>query len=187
MMKHSPTPDAMKPTPSDVDLYARALALSHAPRQSRAHLRVLDFLYWAGIMFAFGWVFSMVIDRDPPVKQITREVVNPGKHVRVGERLLIHGVRERTRSCEIARRWWIIDGAGRRLDFETERFDAYGPLGREEEVIGPYIPLDAMPGRGRLMGVVAYDCNPLQRALGWSIVSILASLEFEILPRAPAP
>ena len=37
------------------------------------------------------------------------------------------------------------------------------------------------------MGVVAYDCNPLQRALGWSIVSMLAPLEFEILPRAATP
>ncbi|SFM82577.1 hypothetical protein SAMN05192568_106124 [Methylobacterium pseudosasicola] len=187
MIHHNPTPDAMKPTPTDIDLYARALALSHAPRQIPIHHRVLDFFYWIGIMAAFGWIFSMAIDRDPPVKQLAREIVNPSKQVRVGERLLIHGVRERLRSCEIARRWWIIDGAGRRIDFETERFDAYGPLGREEEVIGPYIPLDAMPGRGRLLGVVAYDCNPLQRALGWSIVSILSPLEFEILPRAPAP
>ncbi|MGU3668469.1 hypothetical protein ACLBX9_30170 [Methylobacterium sp. A49B] len=99
----------------------------------------------------------------------------------------MHGVRERKRSCEIARRWWIIDGNGRRIDFDTERFDAYGPLGREEEIIGPYIPLDAMPGRGRLYGVVAYDCNVLQRALGWSIVSILPPLEFEILQRKAAP
>ena len=148
MMKHSPTPEAMKPTPSDVDLYARALALSHAPRQTRAHLRVLDFLYWAGIMLAFGWVFSMAIDRDPPVKQVAREVVNPGKRVHVGERLLIHGIRERLRSCEIARRWVDHRWRRRRLDFETERFDAYGPLGREEEVIGPYVPLDAMPAGG---------------------------------------
>jgi len=77
-----------------------------------------------------------------------------------------------------------VDGAGRRLDYEAEHFDAYGDLGREEETIGPVIPVDAMPGKGVLRGVIAYDCNPLQRALGWSIISMLPPLEFEILPKA---
>jgi hypothetical protein len=187
MIWHSPTPEAMKPSPSDVDLYARALSLSHGPRKTPMHMHVANLLYWGMIAVAFGWVFSMTIDREIPVRQISREIVSPNRQVHVGERLLIHGVRERKRSCEIARRWWIVDGAGRRIDFETERFDAYGPLGREEEVVGPYIPLDAVPGRGRLQGVIAYDCNPLQRALGWSIVAILPSLEFEIVPRSSAP
>ena len=78
----------------------------------------------------------------------------------------------------------LMDGAGRRLDYEAEHFDAYGDLGREEETIGPTIPLDAMPGRATLRRGVAYDCNPLQRALGWSIISMLPPLEFEILPKA---
>ncbi|MFC7663679.1 hypothetical protein ACFQWF_14595 [Methylorubrum suomiense] len=77
-----------------------------------------------------------------------------------------------------------MDGAGRRIDYQPEPFDAYGPVGREEETFGPYIPLDAMPGRGRLYGSLSYDCNVLQRALGWSIVTVLPPLEFEILPRA---
>lgn len=67
---------------------------------------------------------------------------------------------------------------------EAGRFDAYGDLGREEETIGPVIPLDARPGKGTLRGVVACDCNPLQRAMGWSIISMLPPLEFEILPKA---
>ncbi|MCJ2079844.1 hypothetical protein [Methylobacterium sp. J-090] len=46
--------------------------------------------------------------------------------------------------------------------------------------------LDAMPAKGILRSVVAYDCNPLQRALGWSIISMLQPLEFEILPKAPS-
>ncbi|GJD30061.1 hypothetical protein PMNALOAF_1304 [Methylobacterium adhaesivum] len=78
----------------------------------------------------------------------------------------------------------VVVGAGRRLDYEPEHFDAYGDLGREEETIGPVIPIDAMPGKGVLRGVIAYDCNPLQRALGWSIISVLQPLEFEILPKA---
>ncbi len=170
------------------EIYARAIELAYGPSRRQARLQlVLNALYYSALISLIGWIFSMAIDREPPVRQITREVVNPGKQVRVGDRLLIHGVRLRDRSCEITRRWWIVDGAGRRLDFEPERFDAYGDLGREEEVIGPFIPLDAMPGRGRLLGVVAYDCNPLQRALGWSITTILPPLEFEILPRAPGP
>ncbi|SFJ67362.1 hypothetical protein SAMN02799642_05120 [Methylobacterium brachiatum] len=170
------------------EIYARAIELAYGPSKRQARLQlVLNGLYYSTLLFVVGWIFSMAIDRDPPVRQVSREVVNPGKLVRPGERLLIRGVRERSRSCEITRRWWLVDGAGRRLDYEAERFDAYGPLGREEEVIGPFIPLDAMPGRGRLLGVVAYDCNPLQRALGWSITTILPPLEFEILPRAAAP
>jgi len=78
----------------------------------------------------------------------------------------------------------VVAGAGRRLDYEPEHFDAYGDLGREEETIGPVIPLDAMPGKGTLRGVVACDCNPLQRAPGWLIISMLPPLEFEILPKA---
>ena len=44
--------------------------------------------------------------------------------------------------------------------------------------------LDAMPAKDILRGVVAYDCKPLQRALGWSIISMLQPLKFEILPKA---
>jgi hypothetical protein len=97
------------------------------------------------------------------------------------------GVRQREWQCELTRRRWLIDGSGRRLDFEAERFDAGGEMGREEEAIGPFIPLNAMPGRGRLLGVLAYECNPLQRALGWSIVSVLPPLAFEIRPREAKP
>ncbi|MCJ2081867.1 hypothetical protein [Methylobacterium sp. J-090] len=51
-------------------------------------------------------------------------------------------------------------------------------------MIGPTIPLDTMPGKGVLRGVIAYDCNPLQRALGWSTISMLQPSEFEIMPKA---
>ena len=184
MIRHNPCPDAMKPAPTDIDLYAQALALSTAPRRTPIHQQILNVMYWCGLLAVFGWFAAMTFDRDPPVRQILREIVNPERKVRIGERLLIHGIRERRRQCEITRRWWLVDGAGRRLDYEPERFDAYGDLGREEETIGPTIPLDAMTGKGTLRGVVAYDCNPLQRALGWSIISMLPPLEFEILPKA---
>ncbi|GJD88154.1 hypothetical protein BHAOGJBA_1667 [Methylobacterium hispanicum] len=187
MIKHVPVPEPLKPKPEDVDLYARALALSHAPRQTPLYERLLNWVYWGMILAALIWVASMVLDREPPVRQISREIVNPDKQVRPGERLLIQGSRVRVRQCELTRRWWIIDGMGRRLDFEPERFDAYGEVGSETEIIGPFVPLDAMPGRGRILGVLAYDCNPLQRALGWSIVVMLPALEFEILPRERAP
>lgn len=178
-----------RPGPEELDatdrIYAKAIELGFGPsRRPPLGERVLSWVYWLFILAAIGWVFSMAIDRDVPVRQIGREVVNPGKQVQAGQRLLIKGTRVRARQCELTRRWWIIDGAGRRMDYEPERFDAYGEIGHEEEIFGPYIPLDASPGRGRLMGVLAYDCNPLQRALGWSIVVVLPPLEFEILPRA---
>lgn len=182
---HRPSPSEQEVELTD-RIYRQAIELGFGPKQ-RPPLgeRALTFLYWLLILAAFGWIFSMAIDREPPVKQTSRDVVNEGRRVRVGERLLVKGSRVRTRQCELTRRWWVIDGGGRRLDFEPERFDAYGEVGQETEIIGPVIPLDAMPGRGRLMGVLAYDCNPLQRALGWSIIVMLPSLEFEILPRAP--
>ena len=187
--KTEPTQVTMLPEVDRTDeIYARAIELAYGPSRRQARVQVvLNVLYYGMLLFVIGWFLSMAIDREPPVRQVSREVVNPDKQVRVGERLLIHGVRERARSCEITRRWWLVDGGNRRTDYEAERFDAYGPLGREEEVIGPFIPLDAMPGRGRLLGVVAYDCNLLQRALGWSITTILAPLEFEILPRTVVP
>ncbi|GJE77303.1 hypothetical protein [Methylorubrum suomiense] len=166
-------------------IYAQAIQLAYGPSRRRSvGDRFANLLYWAALLGIGGWFFAMAIDRTPPVKQIVREVVNEGGRVRIGERLLIHGIRVRERQCELVRRWWLVDGAGRRIDYQPEPFDAYGPVGREEETFGPYIPLDAMPGRGRLYGSLSYDCNVLQRALGWSIVTVLPPLEFEILPRA---
>lgn len=166
-------------------MFARAIELAHGPSRRRPMPeRVLNYLYWAVMLAGMAWLFSMAVDREPPVRQTSREVANPGRQVRAGERLLIKGTRVRVRQCELTRRWWIIDGGGRRMDFEPERFDAYGEIGSETEIIGPFIPLDAMPGRGRIHGVLAYDCNILQRALGWSIVVMLPPMDFEILPRA---
>lgn len=171
---------------SDSLMFARAMELAYGPsrRQSMGE-RTLSVLYWAIMLAGLGWLFSMAIDRDVPVKQVSREIVNENKQVVVGTRLLIKGSRVRSKQCELTRRWWVIDGGGRRLDFEPQHFDAYGEVGDEVEITGPHIPLDAMPGRGRLYGVLAYDCNPLQRALGWSIVVMLPPVEFEILPRPP--
>jgi hypothetical protein len=76
MIWHSPTPEAMKPSPSDVDLYARALSLSHGSRKTPMHMHVANLLYWGMIAIAFGWVFSMTIDREIPVRQISREIVS---------------------------------------------------------------------------------------------------------------
>ncbi|WP_148291093.1 hypothetical protein [Methylobacterium sp. B1] len=166
-------------------IYARAFELAQGPsrRPPRGQF-VLNILYYGLLLTAFAWVSSMTIDRELPVHQISREIVNPNRQVRVGERLAIKGVRDRVRQCELTRRYWLVDGSGRRIDFEPEHFDAYGALGRETEIVGPMIPLDATPGRGRVFVALAYDCNALQRALGWSITTVLPPLEFEILPRA---
>jgi hypothetical protein len=185
-----------RPNPEDADLdasdkiYARAIELAYGPsRRKPMSERVVSALHWGMILAAFGWIFSMVVDRDLPVQIGAREVINAGKKVAAGERLLVRSARRRIRSCELTRRWTIIDGEGRRFDYEPERSDAYGPItppeaAPEVETAGPVIPLDAMPGRGRWISVLAWDCNPLQRALGWSIVLIQPAVEFEIVRRA---
>jgi hypothetical protein len=57
----------------------------------------------------------------------------------------------RLRQCKLVKRQSLIDGSGRRTDFEAERFDAYGPVTKtgepEIDITGPIIPLDAVPGR----------------------------------------
>ena len=170
-------------------IYARAIELAYGPSRRQANTqRVLNFFYYTGVLFAVGWIFSMAIDREIPVRVGAREVQNLGKRVAPGERLLVRSARTRTRSCELTRRWTIIDGDGRRFDFEPERFDAYGPVTPldgppEVETTGPTIPLDATPGRGRWVSVLAWDCNPLQRALSWSIVLVQPPVEFEIVAR----
>ena len=151
--------------------------------------RALTWIYWALILAAIGWLFSMAIDRFYPVSIGVRKVLNADGKVMPGERLLVQSARRRSRLCELTRRWWVVDGDGRRFDYEPERFDAYGPLtppGEPDEIekSGPMIPLDAMPGRGRWYSVLAWDCNMLQRALGWSIVYVQPPVEFEIVPRA---
>ena len=50
-------------------------------------------------------------------------------------------------------------------------------------ITGPTVPLDAVSGRGRLVTSFAWDCNVLQRALGWSITEVQGPLEFEIVAR----
>lgn len=186
----SPPPDGLEIDKTD-RIYAKAIELAYGPsRRKPMSERIVNGLYWLLILLAFGWIFSMTVDREVPVQIGPREVMNPGRRVLTGERLLVRSSRTRTRTCELTRRWTIIDGDGRRFDYEPERYDAYGAITPqnappEVETTGPIIPLDAMPGRGRWISVLAWDCNPLQRALSWSIVLIQAPVEFEIVRRAP--
>lgn len=185
-----------RPKPDDAELdmtdqiYARAIELGFGPsRRKPISERVVNAIYWLIILAAMGWVFSMAVDRDPPIQITSREVLNVGRRVMPGEKLLVKSGRVRTRSCELTRRWTIIDGDGRRFDYEPDRFDAYGPITPmggppDVETTGPTVPLDARPGRGRWISVLAWDCNPLQRALGWSIVLTQPAIEFEIVPRS---
>lgn len=179
-------PQQLVPT-DDIDLYARALALSAAPKKTPIHERVLNAIYWGGILVLLAWFLAMAGDRAPPIQWVSREIVNPNGKVRQGERVQVRAVRARTRICELIKRQSLIDGSGRRTDFEAERFDAYGavtpPGAPETDITGPTIPLDAIPGRGRLVTAFAWDCNVLQRALGWSITEVQGPLEFEIVPR----
>lgn len=188
MIRHNPCPDAMKPSDADIDLYAKALSLSAAPRATPVHTTVLNFIYWMGLLAVFAWFAAMSFDREFPIINNNREVVNPDRKVAQGERLLVRATKRRVRSCELTRRWSITDGQSRRYDYEPERFDAYGPVTpadgpAEVEVTGPVIPIDAAPGRGRWVSVLGWECNPLQRALGWSIVLVQPAIEFEIIPR----
>lgn len=153
---------------------------------------MLNVLYYSMLALLIDWIFSMVGDREIPVQTSAREIINPDKQVRQGARLLVRSSRRRLRSCELTRRWTIIDGDDRRYDFEQDRFDAYGPVtgivGQPDvETTEPVVPLDAMPGRGCWISVLAWDCNMLQRAIGWSNVQVIPPLDFEILPRAPEP
>ena len=183
-------PPQLVPT-DDVDLYARALALSVAPRKTPIHQRILNGIYWGAILVLIGWFLAMAADRKPPIEWVSRIIVNPGGRVAQGERIQLRATRYRTRLCELVKRKSLIDGSGRRTDFEPERFGAYGPLTSpgqpETDITGPTIPLDAVPGQGRLVTAFAWDCNVLQRALGWSITEVTAPLEFEIVPRASKP
>lgn len=178
-------PQQLVPT-DDVDLYARALALSAGPRKTPVHQQVGNALYWACILTIIGWLGWMAADRDPPLEWISRTIINPDKKVAQGEKIQVRAVRTRWRQCELVKRQSLIDGSGRRTDYEPERFDAYGAVTSKDvpdvDVTGPFIPLDAVPGRGRLVTSFAWDCNILQRALGWSITQVMV-LEFEIVPR----
>lgn len=171
----------------DVDLYARALALSAAPRKTPVHERLLNTLYWLAILLLVAWFMAMASDRKAPIEWLSRAIVNPGGKVAQGERIQLKATRMRTRQCELVKRQSLIDGSGRRTDYEAERFDAYGPItpaGQPEtDITGPTVPLDAIPGRGRLVTSFAWDCNVLQRALGWSITEVQGPIEFEIVPR----
>ncbi|KQP11138.1 hypothetical protein ASF28_08830 [Methylobacterium sp. Leaf99] len=179
---HNPPPPGLEPVE---DIFSQAIRLTFAPSQRIGHLmRVLNAMYWGAVLFVLAWVFSMAIDRTVPVEIGPRVVVNHQVHP--GERLLVSSTRNRTRQCEMSRRWYVVDGSGRRIDYEPEHFDAYGPLTPpgeppEREATGPVIPLDAMPGKAKWISTLAWDCNPLQRALGWSIVLVQAPVEFQIV------
>lgn len=176
------TPNVLPPEMRELPPPSDALVRMLERAQHRANLmRALNAAYWLAILLTLGWFASMVIDRASPVRPISRELVHA--RVRPGEHVLIHGVRERLRQCEVTRRFVVVDGIGRRHNFEPEVFKALGPLGINDDAEGPVVPFDAAPGRGRVFGIYGYDCNLLQRALGWSIVVVSPPLEFEILPR----
>lgn len=182
----NPEPPGLEPT-DDVHLYAKALELSQLvdARKAPIHERVLNLVYWIAMLAVLGWLAALAFDRDPPVRWVKREIINPDGRIAQGETIQLRATRTRHRLCELTKRQTLIDGAGRRFDYEPEHFDAYGPIttAPETDITGPAIPLDAAPGRGRLMTTFAWDCNVLQRALGWSIVSVVGPVEFEIVPR----
>ncbi|MBX9934578.1 MAG: hypothetical protein K2Y56_24185 [Methylobacterium sp.] len=191
-IRHNPPPPGLEP---DVQrradrIYQHALVLAFGPgRRPVPSNAVFNRLYWLAVMVGMSWILSMAIDRSPPVEIGPRIVMNEGGKVQQGDRLLISSTRRRHRTCELVRRVYVIDGQNRRHDFEPEEFDAYGPVTPvtepvETETSGPFIPFDAAPGRGRSVTVLAHDCNTLQRALGWSIVTVLPTVEFEIVARS---
>lgn len=185
-----PLPPELEKLPDNLDLYADALRITlHQPRRPPIQQQVANFLYWIALGGICLWVFTMAIDREPPVVFVKREIVNPEKQVHQGEQIQVRSTRVRKRQCELTRRWAVIDGVGRRIDYEPEHFDAYGEIGDEPDtdITGPTVTLDAAPGRGRLITSFGWDCNILQRALNWSIDVVPKAVEFEILPRRQKP
>ncbi|MFY9292816.1 MAG: hypothetical protein WAP03_19295 [Methylorubrum rhodinum] len=170
-------------------IYSRAIELGFGPsnRPPMAD-RIATWAYYGAIVLFMTWVASMAFDRALPVEFTSREVVNPGGRVMQGEQLQVRSGRKRRRVCELTRRWTVIDGAGRRHEYDPQHYDAYGPATGSEietDVNGPTIPLDAVPGQGRWFVTLAWDCNMLQRATGWSIVLVQAPVLFEIVARRP--
>lgn len=185
---HRPEPPGAAIDKTD-EIFANAITLAFGQsRRPPVSERVANGVFWLCVLAVMGWLFAMSIDREVPVSFSVREVVNPDRQVAQGAQLQVRSTRRRTRQCELVRRWYVIDGGGRRHDYEAQRFDAYGPLtppGQEgdTEINGPVIPLDAMPGHGRWVSTLAWDCNILQRALGWSITVVQAPIDFEIVLR----
>lgn len=179
---HNDPPAGLETGGDVLDAALRLLAAAPPRRRLDKLWRALSALYWLAVIAAVSWILAMAFDRDIPIKDIQRDIVNPGHRVARGDRLLVRATRTRTRQCEFVRRWSVVDGAGRRIDFEPDVWDAYGQVGEPDtDAQGPIIPLDASPGRARFLSVIAWDCNPLQRALGWSIVLLQEPLDFEIL------
>ena len=166
----------------DASFNARALRILAGPTMRMALvMRVANLVYYAVIVAGLGWMASMALDNTIPVKVLSRTLLTPSVHA--GDKLMIRSRRIRIRQCELTRRFSIVDGIGRRYDFEPEKFDAYGPVSSEpeEDTTLVSIPPEAVPGRGRYVAITAWDCNPLQRALGWSITVVQPAVEFEIL------
>lgn len=189
-MLKRPVPPQISRVPEDLDLYADALRITLGqPRRVPIGGQVANALYWFVLGAIALWMVSMAIDREPPVTFVNREIINAEKKVVQGQQIQVRSTRVRKRQCELVRRWSVIDGVGRRIDYEPEHFDAYGEIGDEPDmdVTGPVVTLDAAPGRGRLITAFAWDCNILQRALNWSIDVVPKALEFEILPRKAQP
>lgn len=185
-----PVPPQISELPGNEDLFADALRITlHQPRKTPIQSQLANAIYWAVLGGIGLWVFSMAIDREVPITFVRREIINPEKQVEQGQQILVKSSRVRRRQCELTRRWAVIDGVGRRIDYEPEHFDAYGEVADEPDVdiTGPVVTLDAAPGRGRLITSFGWDCNILQRALNWSVDVVPKALEFEILPRKPKP
>lgn len=171
---------------TDAAFSARALRILAGPsRRVGLLMRLASVTYYAVILLALGWLVGMATDNALPVKIVSRSLLTPT--VPAGDDIEIRSRRVRLRQCELTRRFVIVDVTGRRYDFEPERWDAFGPVSAnpEEDITRVPVPREARPGRARYTAILAWDCNPLQRALGWSITLVQPAIEFEILARPP--
>lgn len=97
------------------EVYSHAFAAAPSPTRRQARVQhALNIVYYGIIGIAIAWIFSLAIDRAPPVKTGQRKVMNPEKKVVQGTRLLVRSSRNRLQSCELTRRWAVIGGGGRR-------------------------------------------------------------------------
>lgn len=113
---------------ADAEFVAKAVSILSGPhRPTTIIMRAANPVYYGLVLALLGWIVAMALDTQPPVKVLYRTILTP--EVRAGDKLQVRTRRIRQRQCELSRRFVIVDGIGRRFDFEPEKFDAYGPIG----------------------------------------------------------
>jgi len=154
-------------------------------------------MFLNAILFTIGVLSAVVLgywtqDRDIPVElgniRASTAYVSPGGTLR------IHIEANRNRNCRVHLEHTIFDGLNGRHTLPDDDFIIDpGPLGKDVYEIVLTVPRTAAEGSARYRSNRAYYCNPLQRILGWPIVSppfesTVNDVPFQIIgPAIPTP